>query len=173
MEQIFLQQTYDAFVRLLEEQKEAAKSAKGNAKGQAEVQVDDALQVRQLKTKRGGALGSDDTEALEDDLDSDLSKATREKKGGEALEQPRIYQLTGYSDPIYAEVSLVVHQYDIVLDVMVYNQTADTLQNLSLELSTLGDLKLCDRPEPCTLGPRSFTSITATIKVYRTIYSLQ
>ena len=35
-----------------------------------------------------------------------------------------------------------VNEYDIVLDVLVVNQTSDTLQGLSLELATLG-LWLC------------------------------
>lgn len=32
-----------------------------------------------------------------------------------------------------------VNQYDIVLDVLVVNQTSDTLQNVVLELATLGE----------------------------------
>ena len=45
------------------------------------------------------------------------------------------------------------------MDVLVVNQTADTLQNLSLELSTVGDLKLVDKPSPVTLAPHDFTNI--------------
>lgn len=47
-------------------------------------------------------------------------------------------QLTGFSDPVYAEAYVHVNQYDIVLDVLVVNQTSDTLQNCTLELATLG-----------------------------------
>ena len=47
-------------------------------------------------------------------------------------------QLTGFSDPVYAEAYVHVNQYDIVLDVLVVNQTNDTLQNLTVELATLG-----------------------------------
>ena len=46
-----------------------------------------------------------------------------------------------------------------VLDVLIVNQTADTLQNISLELSTVGDLKLVDKPMPITLAPADFTNI--------------
>ena len=49
-------------------------------------------------------------------------------------------QLTGFSDPVYAEAYVNVNQYDIVLDVLVVNQTNDTLQNLTIELATLGKL---------------------------------
>ena len=50
----------------------------------------------------------------------------------------QVTQLTGFSDPVYAETYVNVNQYDIVLDVLVVNQTGDTLQNLTVELATLG-----------------------------------
>jgi len=50
----------------------------------------------------------------------------------------QVTQLTGFSDPVYAEAYVHVNQYDIVLDVLVVNQTNDTLQNLTVELATLG-----------------------------------
>lgn len=77
----------------------------------------------------------------------------------------RIVQLTGFSDPIYAEADINVHQYDITLDIFVANQTSDTLQNLCLELATLGDLKLVERPQNYTLAPYSSKNIKAHIKV--------
>jgi len=53
-----------------------------------------------------------------------------------------VTQLTGFSDPVYAEAYVNVNQFDIVLDVLVVNQTADTLQNLTVELATLGKLEI-------------------------------
>ena len=50
-------------------------------------------------------------------------------------------QLTGFSDPVFAEAYVNVNQYDIVLDVLIVNQTSDTLQNVVLELATLGNEK--------------------------------
>ena len=58
-----------------------------------------------------------------------------------------------------------VNQYDIVLDVLVVNQTPDTLQGLTLELATLGDLKLVEKPTPCTVGPHDFISIKVCVCV--------
>ena len=52
----------------------------------------------------------------------------------------KVIQLTGFSDPVYAEAYVNVNQYDIVLDVLIVNQTPDTLQGLALELATLGKL---------------------------------
>lgn len=68
-------------------------------------------------------------------------------------------QLAGFSDPVYAEAYVNVNQYDIVLDVLIVNQTSDTLQNVCLELSTVGDLKLVDKPMPLTLAPHDFANI--------------
>lgn len=80
----------------------------------------------------------------------------------------KVIQLAGFSDPIYAEAYVNVNQYDIVLDVLIVNQTSDTLQNVSLELATVGDLKLVDKPTPVTLAPNDFSNIKATVKVAST-----
>jgi len=80
----------------------------------------------------------------------------------------QVTQLTGLSDPVYAEALVHVNQYDIVLDVLVVNQTDDTLQNCTLELATLGDLKLVEKPQPVVLAPRDFCNIKANVKVAST-----
>ena len=51
----------------------------------------------------------------------------------------QVIQLTGFSDPVYSEAYVIVNQFDIVLDVLIVNQTSDTLQGLTLELATLGE----------------------------------
>lgn len=101
--------------------------------------------------------------------DTDLTKATglQETQEESGLRLNRVYQLTGFSDPIYAEAYVNVHQYDIVLDVTVINQTTETLQNVSLELATLGDLKLVERPQNYTIAPHGRKNIKANIKVIK------
>jgi coatomer subunit beta len=49
--------------------------------------------------------------------DTDLERATgaQEKDAEQGLRLNRVYQLTGFSDPIYAEAFVNVHQYDVVL----------------------------------------------------------
>ena len=79
-----------------------------------------------------------------------------------------IRQLTGFSDPLYVEALINVNQYDIILEITVINQTNDTLQNMNLELSTRGDLKLVDRPQPCSIGPYGKISIRTSVKVSST-----
>lgn len=80
----------------------------------------------------------------------------------------KVTQLTGFSDPVYAEAYVHVNQYDIVLDVLIVNQTNDTLQNCTLELATVGDLKLVERPHPVVLAPHDFCNIKANVKVSST-----
>ena len=63
---------------------------------------------------------------------------------------------------------MTVHDYDIVLEILVINRTPNTLANLTVELSTLGDMKLVERPQSSTLGPLEQMTIRASIKVSST-----
>merc|ERR1711939_439729 len=131
-------------------------------KAKTAVQVDDVFSIRQL-AKKSASDGTDDTEL-------DLEKAT----GGDATFEDlssklnRVVQLTGFSDPVYAEAYVKVHQFDIILDVLLVNQTRETLQNLSVEFATLGDLKVVERPTTHNLGPQDFLNVQSTIKVSST-----
>ena len=80
----------------------------------------------------------------------------------------KVIQLTGRSDPIYSEATVTVHQYDILLDILVVNQSDSTMQNLTVELATMGDLKLCERPQSYTLASHESIGIKANIKVSST-----
>jgi coatomer subunit beta len=65
--------------------------------------------------------------------------------------------------------SFTLHLNNICkLDVLLVNQTPNTLQNLCLDFATLGDLKLVERPSVYTIAPHGFQSIKATIKVSST-----
>lgn len=100
-----------------------------------------------------------------------LTKALQGRSTGVSEERgklSKVTQLTGFSDPVYAEAIVAVNQYDIVLDVLVVNQTDDTLQNCTVELATLGDLRLVERPAALVLAPRDFASIKAHVKVAST-----
>lgn len=103
---------------------------------------------------------------LEDAVATDLQRATglatSNKDSGTTR---RTLQLTGLSDAVYAEAVVILHQYDVVLDVLVINRTKDTLQNLCLELATTGDLKLVERPQNHTLAAGQSTRLRANIKV--------
>lgn len=103
---------------------------------------------------------------LEDEVASDLQRATGAADGdaGDAA-LTRTLQLTGLSDAVYAEAVVITHQYDVVLDVTVINRTAATMQNVCLELATMGDLKLVERPQNYTLAAGETKRLRANIKV--------
>lgn len=128
-------------------------------------QVDDTLDIRLLYGNKSSSGMMDDASADE------LVKATgqQDTAADEEGALARVYQLTGFSDPLYSECYVNVHRFDIVLDVLVMNRTKDTLQNVSLELATLGDLKLCDRTnQSYTIAPRGRVWIRANLKVSST-----
>ncbi|XP_063375229.1 coatomer subunit beta [Cydia amplana] len=108
--------------------------------------------------------------AHRDMFELSLSRAVQGRTPAHAVQGRlwKVTQLTGFSDPVYAECVVAVNQYDIVLDVLVVNQTDDTLQNCTVELATLGDLRLVERPAAVVLAPRDFATIKAHVKVAST-----
>ncbi|KAL4916191.1 adaptin N terminal region-domain-containing protein [Aspergillus aurantiobrunneus] len=161
LETTFLEDTRKAFRAMVqvEDKKRAAKEAVEKAK--SAVQIDDAIPIRQFTKKFDEGA---------EEIELDLAKAT----GGDSTVETassklsRVVQLTGFSDPVYAEAYVTVHQFDIVLDVLLVNQTLDTLQNLSVEFATLGDLKVVERPTTHNLSPHNFLNVQATVKVSST-----
>lgn len=134
----------------------------------AKIQADDPILFLQLSTGKENLLG-------ENLFESSLNQALAGTKTTALsdIASPnnklnKVTQLTGFSDPVYAEAYVHVNQYDIVLDVLIVNQTSDTLQNCTLELATLGDLKLVERPHPVVLAPHDFCNIKANVKVSST-----
>ncbi|EON97524.1 putative coatomer subunit beta protein [Phaeoacremonium minimum UCRPA7] len=163
LETVYLDDTRKAFRAMVqvEEKKRAAKEAVEKAK--TAVQVDDVVGIRQLSKKNMGDGA--------DEIELDLERATGgDSSAAEDLSSKlsRVVQLTGFSDPVYAEAYVKVHQFDIVLDVLLVNQTTETLQNLSVEFATLGDLKVVERPTTQNLGPHDFHNVQCTIKVSST-----
>ena len=127
-------------------------------------QVDDLISFRQLRGKK--ALGSTD---IDIDDGADISRAVGQDGNNEYSGKLRhVHQLTGFADPVYAEAYVTVHDYDIVLEILVINRLPQTLNNLSVELSTIGDLKIVERPQPQTIGPLDQRTIRANIKVSST-----
>ncbi|KAG1831527.1 coatomer beta C-terminal region-domain-containing protein [Suillus variegatus] len=145
---IFLKDTKAAYSKMLvaQEKKAAEKKEAENTKEHV-VQVDDLLTFRQFSKK-----------SADDPIDyvEDLGKATGAAEVWEDFisNLSRISQLTSFSDPMYAEAYVKMHGFDIMLDVLLVNQTSNTLQNLCLDVATL--------------APHGFQSIKATIKVSST-----
>eukprot|EP00538_Stauroneis_constricta_P000500 CAMPEP_0119548464 /NCGR_PEP_ID=MMETSP1352-20130426/2393_1 /TAXON_ID=265584 /ORGANISM="Stauroneis constricta, Strain CCMP1120" /LENGTH=990 /DNA_ID=CAMNT_0007593757 /DNA_START=73 /DNA_END=3045 /DNA_ORIENTATION=- len=131
---------------------------------QPSTQADDLIHFRHLRAfaVEGGDVDLDDG--------ADLARATGYNDAGSMLsnELSHIYPLSGFADPVYAEALVTVHDYDIVLEILVMNRTASTLSNLTVELSTMGDMKIVERPQSHTIGPMDQMTIRASIKVSST-----
>ncbi|XP_053950693.1 coatomer subunit beta [Anastrepha ludens] len=159
----------DALGKMLDAQyEEDQRILKEKQRASAKVQPDDPVAFAQLSNGRDNQLGENVFEtslnqALAGTKSTNLSDITSPNN-----KLNKVTQLTGFSDPVYAEAYVNVNQYDIVLDVLIVNQTNDTLQNCTLELATLGDLKLVERPHPVVLAPHDFCNIKANVKVSST-----
>ena len=101
LEAVFLEDTRKSFATMVatEEKKRAAKEA--SEKMKSAVNVDDSFSIRQLKKK--DADGSDE-------IEQDLERATGGDTATEDLSSKlsRVVQLTGFSDPVYAEAYVKV-----------------------------------------------------------------
>lgn len=161
MQDVFLRDSKAAFSKMVKTEEKKARAKKELEVKANAIQADDLISFRQLDKKSTGDA---------QDYDSDLLQAT----GANVVQDDfvsklsRITQLTGFSDPVYAEAVVTVQQFDIVLEVLIVNQRNETLQGLTCEFATLGDLKLVERPTPRTLGPLQFSTETSTIKVSST-----
>ena len=162
---------------------EATAAAAAVAAAATAAAPDDPLDLSLLRGKGGGddgALDGDDdlgaaVAGSGDGTESAVSSSSAEGASGAAAAvamnappPPRIVQLTGVGDPIYVEASLTTHAYDIALDVTMLNRTRKTLTNVALELATLGDLKLAERPRPVNLAPGATAKVRACVKVAST-----
>jgi coatomer subunit beta len=161
---VWLDASREAFTQVIREnQKKKEAMARSQAKKE-QVPVDELIDFRLLRSRRATALADGDVDV--DELA--LTTATSGTDKSQGFQLSRVTQLTGMSDPVYAEAHITNHQYDIILDVLVVNTTNDTLLNLTLELATMGDLRLCERPQSYTLSPNEKMNIRANIKVSST-----
>lgn len=144
--QIFLTKPHEAFASLVENERVATLNREKSE--QSQVAVDEPVRFRLLPQE---------TTEEESDIDVVPQKVQSQLK--------QVNQLTGYSDPVYAEALLTVNQTDIILDVMLFNQTTDTLQNLAVEFFTCGDLKVLESSPSANIPPMSFHTARTTIRV--------
>mmetsp|Transcript_123467 Transcript_123467/g.214100 ORF Transcript_123467/g.214100 Transcript_123467/m.214100 type:complete len:262 (-) Transcript_123467:271-1056(-) len=97
-----------------------------------------------------------------------LLSPSRGKKSAFVYRLDRVMQLTGLSDAVYAEATVTVNQFDISVDLLIVNQSSSVMQNLTVELATVGDLKLCERPQNYTMAPKEQINLKVNIKVSST-----
>lgn len=130
-------------------------------------QPDETIIFRQLKGKgviTDFDIGDEIAEALGGDTTGYEDFLGEIKKDVDS----KVYQLTGFSDPIYAEAFVEVHHYDILLKIVLMNRTSKTLSNINFELLTQGNLKVVEKPIPISLRPESSSTIKASLKVSST-----
>ena len=155
---------FASFLKLLKDKEAQETTSKKDAVETPSTQPDDLIHFRQLRTMavQGGDVDLDDG--------NDLARATGYTDSGSLLtsELNHVYQLSGFADPVYAEAFVTVHDYDIVLEILIMNRTPNTLSNLTVELSTMGDMKIVERPQSHTIGPLDQMTIRASIKVSST-----
>jgi len=132
---------------------------------------DESMVFRALRERsKGDMAGADGLD--EDDFNSarGFSMSGSAAKEGELFAErlAKVTQMTGLADPVYVEAFLQVNSFDLVLELLMVNRTEETLQNVLIELSTQGDLKIMDRPAPSTLAPGQQLMVRASIKVAST-----
>ena len=177
MNTIFSQETRKSLNAMLDSLETKNEDAKEKKPVKKYVETDDHLSFSQLLSRN--------QEMFENQFEISLSQAIGGTTGATATSSTfgkvatisdllstsklsKVTQLTGFSDPVYAECYVNVNQFDICLDVLIVNQTNDILQNCTLELSTMGDLKLVEKPQAIVLAPHDFANIKASVKVAST-----
>jgi len=164
MKGIFVESCQQAYASLVNKQKAVKIKASEEDKMSRASGPDDLIQFRQLRAQ--AVQGGIEVDLMDAD---DISRAIgTDGAGAESSKLQHVYQLTGFSDPVYAEASVVVHDYDIVLEMLIINRTPNTLTNLTVELATMGDLKIVERPQSYTIGPLDERRLRANIKVSST-----
>lgn len=136
------------------------------------VSPDECIVFRQLRERKGTLTNTAD--CLDDDDDFSAARgmvpvSTAAADGVLFAERlAKVQQMTGLADPVYIEAFLQVHSFDLVLELLMVNRTNEVLQNVLVELTTQGDLKLVDRPAAVTLVPGQQVMVHASIKVSST-----
>lgn len=163
VEMAFLDATKSSFkVQVALGKKKNARASAQNISKTAEP-IDKPIEFRQF-AQVGSNAGGDDL--IEEDLRLAIEGDAGKSSANSVISKlKKIVPLTGFSDPVYAEAYITTHQFDVVLDVLLVNQTRETLKNLHVQFATLGDLKIIDNPSRVNVVPHGFHRLTVTVKV--------
>eukprot|EP00917_Polyrhabdina_sp_WS-2016_P022219 GHVP01048253.1.p1 GENE.GHVP01048253.1~~GHVP01048253.1.p1 ORF type:complete len:983 (-),score=191.30 GHVP01048253.1:3180-6128(-) len=142
----------------------------------------DCIRFRQLKPSRGlvfdGIDSGGDLRVL-DDEESTFELPFQMKLAGDNVNnfhfQERIQKsvgLTGLADNIYVEAFMRVHHFNVILELLLCNRTNETLENVTAELFTTGDIRIVEKPTSVILPPWSTKTVKATVKVNSTEQSV-
>lgn len=117
----------------------------------------------------GGKEAVFELEAATDASAQGEKEETSERKAERFLKKlENTMPLSGFNDPVYCEASITVNQFDVAVDWLLVNCTSQQLSNLTIELVSLGGMKLCERPQTYTLNPYETLSVRTSLKVSAT-----
>ncbi|CCC68346.1 hypothetical protein NCAS_0B02620 [Naumovozyma castellii] len=163
LELAFLQATKESFKSQIAASKRINKKISTKSLGENAELIEKPIIFRQL-------VGEDSNIVQKDSIQEDLElaikgNAARSNTHSVTSMLKKIVPLTGFSDPVYAEVYITNNQFDVVLDVLLVNQTKETLKNLHIQFATIGDLKIIENPPRVNVVPHGFHRVTVTVKV--------
>ncbi|CUG86806.1 coatamer beta subunit, putative [Bodo saltans] len=127
--------------------------------------ADQPITFTQLNRGRNAVL---EFEATADEVGVAVANESIEKDENFLGKLQRALPLSGFNDPVYVEATVTVHQFDILIEWLLVNQTSETLNNLTVELAALNDMKLCERPQSHTLLPHATLLTRSSLKVSST-----
>jgi len=145
----------EADKRLLAE-KQAGKESQKKDDSKYRIRAEELISFRQLK----GTQSAIDYELDENDREIIPLERTIEET---EVVNSSMYQLTGYTDPIYAEATIENHYHSITVTLKLINRTKSTLQNVKVETFIKEELKAIEKPQTFNLAPKQ-------VKIIKTLY---
>lgn len=123
--ELFKNACREALAGMLTAQSEEEMQEKKSKKKQAaKVQADDPIAFTQLVTNRNDQLGENVFESSLNQALAGTKSTAMSDVATPGSKLNKITQLTGFSDPVYAEAYVTVNQFDILIDVLIVNQTS-------------------------------------------------
>ena len=80
-------------------------------------------------------------------------------------------QMSGLGDPLYIEANVTYSKYEMLLDLLVINQTSSYLQEISLDFSYSKNLQMISKIDVFSLQPNSACTIKAQLSILESLTS--
>eukprot|EP00398_MALV-I-01_sp_L67-1_P000226 gene226-727_t len=154
---------FDACENAVRNAKVIAQHALDDNDNEDVVAPDAAISFRQLfRHGAGGKL----EDLVDDDLFAAVTGADNGDKDGNMFAQrlDKMVQMTGLADPVYVEAFVQYHGNDIMVEFVAINRTDEVLQKVTIDVLTIGDLLVVEKPQPFFLEPRQQVSARCGIR---------
>lgn len=151
-------------------------SAEADKKLQAEQEADKRTQEKDEARYRVGAeelISFRQLKGTQSAIDYELDENDRETLPLEAVEEKEavnssVHQLTGYTDPVYAEAIVENRYHTIAVTLVLINRTKSTLQNVQVETFIKEELKSSEKPQTFNLAPKQVKTIKVLYRAGKT-----